>query len=45
MKAIATELEARLGAQVGRDYDMAWLRGHVDNLLDEYGDDDWTISG
>ena len=36
MKAIRAELEVRLGAQPGRDYDMAWLRGHIDNLLDSY---------
>ena len=33
VKAIRAELEVRLGAQPGRDYDMAWLRGHIDNLL------------
>ena len=35
IKKIAAELEAQLGAQAGRDYDKAWLRGHVDNLLIE----------
>ena len=35
VKKIAAELEAQLGAQAGRDYDKAWLRGHVDNLLVE----------
>ena len=35
IKKIVSELEAHLGAQAGRDYDKAWLRGHVDNLLVE----------
>ena len=39
VKKIAAELEAQLGAQAGRDYDMAWLRGHIDNLLDGSDDD------
>ena len=29
------DLALQLGAQAGRDYDKAWLRGHVDNLLVE----------
>ena len=33
VKKIIGELAAQIGAEAGRDYDKAWLRGHVDKLI------------
>ena len=33
MTSLYAHIEEQLGAVAGVDYDKAWLRGHVDNLL------------